>query len=415
MSRSNDDNPPKYKVNGDECDDKDSHPPLPPYEANPTLELSQLPYSSSSHFKSEDDFNSSFGIHVYSSVKNNHYSSSRALNNNSNTLSSFLLYYNRYSPILKVKCRGTHEESRSRTTTDSDGNTTTEYYNVTVTDFSYNIDLTTFLHDNGAPNIYSRDERVTLNNVLHPAKPEVCADQTAMEYDELVKCKLSSASNELINSYIRDGNPLKRIELEKEVHLDRKTLRKLIYDRIRELGYRHTIHISFPMKRNRIKVRNGTLFSFFGNTKEGRFCCFCTCLCVLFLPAYLITKYCCYKEKNRGKEETGDSDDDIELFDEIAPRQIDLDESDFKNKKEYKKAVKKMRKQLKKEAKENERQRQAMIEQMEIDKKKKERRERIQNGKSQQDSCTKHLKCVWSAPTAEEIYLRIESLISTTN
>ena len=396
--------PPAYEANGDAID---SHAPLPTSQAD-SISSSQLPYSSSVHFKSESNFNSSFGIKVYSSTKGTHYSSSKALNNNSHALSSFLLYYNRYSPIVQAICRGTHEESRSRTVTDSNGNTSTEYYTVKITDFYYSIDLTRFLQPGKeSPNIYAKEEKVTENDVLNPLNPFVCAEETAMEYDELLKCKLSEASSELVNSYIRDGNPLKQVVLEKKIQIDYRTLRRLIHDRIRELGYRHEIQISFTMKRNHIKVRNGTVFSFFGNTKEGRLFCALSCMWVFFLPAYVIAKHCCYKEKDHVKMAREDSATDVKLCDEVVEGKVYLNECDFKNKKEYKKAVKKMSKQQKKEAKEVEKHQKVANEQIQNDKRERERKEMILNGTGRKDSCVKYFKSIWSALTPEQIYLQI--------
>ena len=352
---------------------------------------------------------------MHTTCKDSHKSSSKVLNTDSHALATYLLYFNRFFPLLHVACHGTHEETRTRTSTDSDGNSRTEMHTETVTDFQYSIDLTSFIEQSqGSPDIYAYEETVPSHAIRNPSQP--CADaQSAMEYDELCKNKMSDAAHEVVNSYIRNGNPLKTMSVEKEVVMNYDNLKRLIHDRIRQLGYRHSISITFPMKRKHIRVRQKNDMSFFGNTRAGRYLCALSCMWIVFFPVYCIVKECCYKERelneNKGKEvkaSCGIGPKDMESISAKIAEENDISKADFSTDREYRKAKKKRRKEFKKE-----------IERIKLEEKKKARKgakhdrlrrkqKEIQTGKSQLGSCEKKLKALWGCSiSSDEIYERI--------
>eukprot|EP01135_Chromosphaera_perkinsii_P010292 Nk52_evm1s2094 gene=Nk52_evmTU1s2094 len=284
----------------------------------------QLPVGESVHFKDEGTFQQSLGI----KVKRHGYgyeTSSKKVNQNSETLSQFLIYYNRFFPLVSLSVHGSHTELRTRTVreTDSQGRsrTRTETYTERVTDFSYRIPLTRFIDKTtGAPLMYAEYEGKGFN-YYNPSAAYVEQErlmvmqqqlnsggvQTALDYDMLLKQKLSPNADELVNRYVMNGNPAKKLKLRKYVAMDTEGLKSLVRTYIHgTLHYHGDVSLGMHYDRDEIRVRDSNAMSWLASTTCGRVTLGLSCMWIFFIPTYLIVKNCCYGEKEYEEEEEGD-------------------------------------------------------------------------------------------------------------
>ena len=261
----------------------------------------QMPPTCSVHFKGEREFCQSMGIKVTRS-HSGFASASKRLNRDTDALATFLLYYNRFFPTFSVSICGYHYETRVKMVRRMSGDRETvcaEEYTETVTDFHYSIPLTEFIDQSkGAPDIFAEDEALAPAGLANwTDRQQTTPVATALDYDEQLKLKLTASSRQLLNEYVKNENPLKKVMFRKYVGLDLDTLRSLIDSHIRRLGYMDHLSIDFNFCRDAVMVRKGGAFSWLGNTTPGRILVGVTCMWIFFLPVYCITKHCCYKER----------------------------------------------------------------------------------------------------------------------
>mmetsp|Transcript_50477 Transcript_50477/g.113418 ORF Transcript_50477/g.113418 Transcript_50477/m.113418 type:complete len:288 (-) Transcript_50477:282-1145(-) len=179
-------------------------------------------------------------------------------------VNQLMLFFNTYNsrPLIGVRVHGWHRERRSRRRRVEDGDGKhhyeTEHYWVTVTDFDYKIDISSFVFPFGF--IQSVDEK----GLTVP---------------------------ELFEKYVNDTNLLKSIGMTKQVDFDFRTLESIVHGYIRQMGWRRGLTISFPSANTTVRVYSKNCLSgMWENT-----CCNLLCHLTI-LPCIVMRLYrgdCC--------------------------------------------------------------------------------------------------------------------------
>eukprot|EP01135_Chromosphaera_perkinsii_P005977 Nk52_evm6s376 gene=Nk52_evmTU6s376 len=251
----------------------------------------KLPVTESAHFKDDQAFCKFWRIKV-GKDKKGYYSTSRKLNHDSDALTAFLLYYNRFAPQdVCLWIEGHHNVTEVSYSTDSEGREKREERTRRVTDFLFDISLMQFIDFCTVPDIFVNEEEV------RPPVDIVCNPNelnTALDYDIALRQKMSEACQQTVNDYIRNGNPTKNLKLRKHVDIDWDTLKDMCTAQIRGLGYNRTISVTPAWRFSEVRIRDNNWVSYFGQTGMGKCICFLTCFWIFFLPFYCIVKHCCF-------------------------------------------------------------------------------------------------------------------------
>lgn len=183
------------------------------------------------------------------------------------SVDELLLFFSTHNsrPLVGCEVHGWHHETRHRQVrhTDQDGKEhwRTETHVVTVDDFKYKVDLTSFVYPFGF--IASVDE-----NQL--TVPQLCA------------------------KFVRDRNLLKSLAMKKEVQFDFGALHAMVYGYVRSLGWRRGLTVSFPKANASVRVYSENVLS---SCWENA-CCNCICHLTI-LPCIFMRIYrgdCCCSE-----------------------------------------------------------------------------------------------------------------------
>ncbi|KAJ3225340.1 hypothetical protein HDU81_008015 [Chytriomyces hyalinus] len=187
---------------------------------------------------------------------------------NPDAVFNYFLFYIAEKPTMKVKIRGTHEETHTemRTVTDNNGRTRTESHATTktVTDFSFTVDVTNYVSETW--------ERIE------------AAPKREMEEPELGEWRA------VIEAFTRSENPLKEIHMHKEIEWDVKQIRKWLEAAIRTTGYCHRILIDFPKSNDTVTALADSDLSHCANSVITKVLCFLSCLWILFLPLFMLVR-----------------------------------------------------------------------------------------------------------------------------
>lgn len=172
-----------------------------------------------------------------------------------NNKEELLKYFNMYGltrPSFYISVEGYHYETHTYTDTDSDGKTTTRTETRKVTDFYYQVDLTNFVFPFG---------KITTN------------DQ-------------SVSVEEMIDSFLEDGNKLKSLQLKKKIHWPRSALHHLVRGYIRALGWHRELSVYTHTRNKSVRVAT--------DSKRARTwddCCGRTMMIMTIFPAIAFAIY----------------------------------------------------------------------------------------------------------------------------
>ncbi|KAJ3408897.1 hypothetical protein CcCBS67573_g07558 [Chytriomyces confervae] len=187
---------------------------------------------------------------------------------NPDAVFNYFLFYIAEKPTMKVKIRGTHEETHTemRTVTDSNGRTRTESHETskTVTDFNFTLDVTNYVSET-----WERIEAAPKREMVEPELGEWRA---------------------VIEAFTRSENPLKEIHMHKEIEWDVKQIRKWLEAAIRTTGYCHRVHIDFPKSNDTVTALADSDLSHCANSFVTKVLCFLSCLWILFWPLFMLVR-----------------------------------------------------------------------------------------------------------------------------
>ena len=165
-------------------------------------------------------------------------------------------------PRVVTRVRGYHHEQRSRRVCrrDSDGNEyhETEHYTVTVTDFDYRIDISSWIFPHG-----------------------YIATDTDVNNDKVFK-----TVPDCVQEFLVDGNALKTLKMEKVIDFDFEHLRSCVHGYIRSLGWWRGLEVTFPRCNYRVKVWKENCISKIWENCCGRLLCYLSIVGCIILNCY---------------------------------------------------------------------------------------------------------------------------------
>ena len=191
------------------------------------------------------------------------------------------------TPRVMCRVRGYHHEQRTRHVTrkDSDGNEyrEREHYTVTIDDFDYRIDISQWIFPHGYIAAEQKEKFVTVE--------------------------------EAIDNFLKDGNVLKTLTMDKVVDFDFQFLKQQIHGYIRSLGWYRGLDISFPRCNHRVKIWKRNCLS---TTWES---CFGRCMCYMSVVGCLLM-HCikCGHNQNSIKAYYQIEAHPIQIFEAIRPQ-----------------------------------------------------------------------------------------------
>ncbi|KAJ3115677.1 Ca(2+)-dependent cysteine protease [Phlyctochytrium bullatum] len=205
-----------------------------------------------------------------------------SLQHNPDELYRFFLTHLLEKPGMKVWVTGTHPETRvvHETHTNSDGSTShsTRTETHTVTDFSFGLDATPFV---------AQDWTAIF------ALPKGAARKQNQRAIGAHVPKLDAEGGQFraaLEEFTRSKNLLKEIQLEKEVVWDFATLRRAIHLVVRRTGYFGDISVTFPRYNHVINVHSSSAISRAAQQCWVWVLLSITCLWIIFLPLFFITR-----------------------------------------------------------------------------------------------------------------------------
>ncbi|KAI8850900.1 hypothetical protein BC829DRAFT_388039 [Chytridium lagenaria] len=187
-------------------------------------------------------------------------------------------------PGMDVWITGTHQETYTRTETVSDGNggtrTETRTETRTVTDFTFGIDVSHYIQNDwvavfALPKMTRKQERQNMRAV--GAHVPVLDAQSGLFRKALEEFTMSK-------------NLLKEIHLDKEIPWDYDNLRRAFKQAIRSTGYFGHIDVSFVRRNAIISVFSSSPISRMAQSWWTWVCLGITCLWLIFLPLFCITR-----------------------------------------------------------------------------------------------------------------------------
>ncbi|PVF93144.1 hypothetical protein CPB86DRAFT_130229 [Serendipita vermifera] len=221
------------------------------------------------------------------------------LSRNVKILSEFLNEHGSLKPDLYVRMTGTHTERRTRTVV-RNGKTVTESYTVTVTDFTFSIDLSK--HVSSKPTFYTVADNVPafrggMRMAVEKGGPcqierrqLVTHDEQGIREDQMeedlkngqapwISRPLAGAENaeaqagigpmasgrsfeDWLQDYIQSRRVVKDFKLRKVIHgWNTASLEKALIAVIRDAGYKHSIDVHFSTSMTCIHVRSPNFVS----------------------------------------------------------------------------------------------------------------------------------------------------------
>ncbi|KAJ3231277.1 hypothetical protein HDU81_003883 [Chytriomyces hyalinus] len=187
---------------------------------------------------------------------------------NPDELFNYFLYYVNEKPSMMVHVNGSHQETRSviYQVADGKGGFRTERRSEThtVTDFSINLDVSDYI----APTW----DRIAATPRKNMKEPQLGEWRAVME------------------EFTRSKNLLKEIHMEKEILWDYSNIQNSIIAALRMSGYMHTVQVTFPKGNCLVSALSSSALSKAADNTCVKVMCVLTCLCVLFLPIFLLTR-----------------------------------------------------------------------------------------------------------------------------
>ncbi|KAL2912194.1 hypothetical protein HK105_206293 [Polyrhizophydium stewartii] len=168
---------------------------------------------------------------------------------------------NTAKPRMRIKIKGTHEETRYVSETKSDGTTTTTTKRETVADFDISLDVTHHVCD-----FWSRIVCVPKRN-----------------HDPMTL-------RETIEDFTRSSNILKEIHMEKKPVWDYEDLARAIRYAVRATGYNEDISIEFPLEMHRVSVYSNHQISRLAQYFWVWVLLAITCLWLIAWPAFWLAR-----------------------------------------------------------------------------------------------------------------------------
>ncbi|KAF9116458.1 hypothetical protein BGX27_002490 [Mortierella sp. AM989] len=148
-----------------------------------------------------------------------------------------------------------HIEKRTTEERSTDGTIRVIQQKVKVNDFKMDFDLTQYISTTG-----------TLMTLPDP------------------KTGNQSTLREAMEEHVEDENPFKELHMEKKVIWDYENLTRAITRLIRDVNYRYTIEISYPITNNRIKVLSASPLANFMRSGWTKAFCFMSAIGIFAYP-----------------------------------------------------------------------------------------------------------------------------------
>ncbi|KAJ1855158.1 hypothetical protein GGH12_003742 [Coemansia sp. RSA 1822] len=165
-------------------------------------------------------------------------------------------------PRVSIEVVGSHTEERVVESINTDSRTGNERMQRmtstsrdTVVDFRFSLELTPFIHEKG-----------TLHMTRAPSDPE------PVDIDQFLQ------------NYVATDNVLKQLQVTKKAIWDYDTVRTEITRVIKSTGYPHSVHITFPMGNDCIKIKSNSVVSRVWRHPVTSFLCFVSCACLVGWP-----------------------------------------------------------------------------------------------------------------------------------
>lgn len=192
------------------------------------------------------------------------YSYDPILDENPNELWRYFMS-NLQKPQLAVRLCGTHTELRVRSVANTEGEGShEESYTESITDFNFQIDLS-----NCVSSEWSRIVSHPFSNRGRLEAPTV---------------------RETIEEYTRSKNSFKEFRFSKTVLWDFDELSRWLVDVVCATGYSGNIEISYTAQDYKVCAFASNNWSRAAHSMCGRFLCYITCLWIVFVPTWLITR-----------------------------------------------------------------------------------------------------------------------------
>ncbi|KAJ2152177.1 hypothetical protein IWW43_001985 [Coemansia sp. RSA 1935] len=164
-------------------------------------------------------------------------------------------------PRVSVEVVGSHTEERVTETISTDSRNPndrmqrmTSTSRDTVVDFRFSLELTPFIHSKG-----------TLHMTHTPGSEPMDID-------------------EFLQTYVETDNVLKQLQVTKKAIWDYDAVRTEITKLVKSTGYPHSVHITFPMGNDCIKIKSHSVVSRVWRHPVTSFLCFVSCACLLGWP-----------------------------------------------------------------------------------------------------------------------------------
>ena len=180
-------------------------------------------------------------------------------------------------PRMSILFHGSHQETRVRTT-HVNGQMRTEHHTVTVTDFSFEIDVSNLIGDQWLRLVCMQD-----------------GDKPA-------------AWKDVLDSYTLSRNKLKEIHMHKQPLWEYNDLRCSLESCVRATGYTGSVSIQFITRSDKVSAYSSDTISKVAHNKIVKVLCVLSCLCIIFAPIYYsmrkkVDKIICeYKVNMPGQE-----------------------------------------------------------------------------------------------------------------